>query len=366
MSDAGQTAQAVPEGRPTITDEMLSEQGVPQEMWAQAQEEFEQECRALEELGPATFELGEEDHGVISSSDLSTLTSSAIQATGRVDVPTYTSLHHLELHRPSAELIRANPMHRIDHVDVVGADDEVLAALAANPRMRSVSVHGRVTEADVERATQEAQEMNVMIEEDLASMVEAGDLTQDEADQQPRVTVRHQLGGGPVSDDGLRTLAGHPALTDLSITGSEISDEALGEVLGSLPRLVVLRIGSDRVTGAFGRALPAESLLVLGVRSEALDSAQVAAWPVLPQVSHLTLDGPDIVDTIDVAALAASFPGLEVLQLGAGQDESGPDDRLIPVLAALPGVEVNGLTLSPRAIQKWAAKRGIELPALQG
>ncbi|MDO5501667.1 MAG: hypothetical protein Q4G67_00715 [Actinomycetia bacterium] len=347
--------------RPTFTDDQLREWGLEEEFFEEAREELASELDQCEERGPVRFSFGDGSYGEIQISDLESGLGRGVEATGDIELPLYTLYMYWQPTHPPVQILRDNPTYAIDFIEIIGGSDEHLRTLAADERLRTVSLQGLVTERDVEKAEkQHALEVEA-VRTELASLVESGEITQDEADQQQLPTLSIRAGGSLLTDDGLRSLTGHEKLEDVTLRGGEFSDEALAEVLASLPNLKNVRIDSDTVTGAFLTSLAGRSLDIISVTSKALRAETIAELPAFPETARLDLVGPEVLDGLDIAALKRAFPGLMELWIGAG--DGLDDERMFPVFAAFPGIEVNSLTMSRRAVEKAAKKRGVELPA---
>lgn len=347
--------------RPTYTDDQLREWGLEEEFFAEAREELESELRECEERGPVRFSFGSGSYGAIQISDLESGLGRGVAATGDIDLPFYTLYMYWDPTHPPVEILRENPIHAIQYTEVIGGSDEHLRALAENPRLKAISMQGLVTEEDVERA-REANEADIeVIRTELANAVAAGEVTQEEADAQEMPKSELTAGGSLLTDEGLRALTGHERLEEVSLRGGEFTDTALAEVLSSLPNLNNLRISSPGVTGEFLNALEGRTLELISLKGPDLTGAGLSSLPAFPGTQALDLVGPNVLDGLDIAALRAAFPDVASLNLG-GDDVGIEDDRMLEVYARFPGVEINNLSMSRKAIEKVAAKRGLTLP----
>ena len=176
-------------------------------------------------------------------------------------------------------------------------------------------------------------------------------------------TVELRAGGSKITDDGLRHLAGLEQLIALSLRGTAITDAGAAEVLATLPALEQVDIASDELTGEFVKGWP--SLRT----STCWASGPGAAWR---GVQHFCRH-PRSLESLRTRSrserpgrtrrgpVVKSFPNLQMMHIGES-DTLLDDERMLAVHHAFPGVEVNGLTLSAKAVEKYARKRGLELP----
>lgn len=358
---AHETSSEAAQVRQPITDEMLRAWGVAEKDFADAREMVEADLDALEVRGPLHFDFGPDKLGEFEALDMQTAEGRVVEAQGTLDVPTFTRLFGWDLHHPSVDLIRRNPWRGFDSLRVIGASDEILAALAEDEKATQIWIHGHVSADDVKRAEEEVAEETEWLQGEIAKLLESGEITQDDADQQTWPECQHREGGSTLTDDGLRSLTGHPHLKELSLRGADITDAALAEVLSTLPQLTQFDIVCDTVTGDFLQHIAAGEMTVLGIVSSALRGDAIAL-PPMPQAVAVDLVGPGVLDGLDSAALARALPALESLRIGDYGRESGlDDDRMLDVFAHFPGVEVNGLTMSRKAVEKVARKRGLTL-----
>jgi len=150
----------------------------------------------------------------------------------------------------------------------------------------------------------------------------------------------------PATDQDLPAL---PADSQqLNLTGP-ITDAGLS-ALAACTQLATLQIESDALRGEGVQALVDLPLFVLALMG---DQVRPGALPTMPSVKMLVLGGPFALAETD-ERLRERFPSLEMLVVMHGPTEEGQPsfDELLPLYRAFPGIQVNGMSPTPAALEK--------------
>ena len=230
------------------------------------------------------------------------------------DVGALKSLSHLEM-------LAIGTTSAKNSGDLLAYGDAILATAAEMPRLRQLTIRGIGTAADGLEAFAKAahlQELHldqvVLNDRALAAIGEMKELR------------KLELGGkGIVSDAVLAKLAGLPQITELSFSGSGMTDDALRQ-LANLRDLEILRLPDSKITGT-----------------------GLAAFDNLKHLKDITLANSPFDD--DGAEALRGLPTIEWLNLA----KTKITDRALDAIAALPNlhmVTLDGTSVTADGLMK--------------
>lgn len=315
---------------PTLTREaLLAEFGedCTDERMNHGRDYWQQGLEAAMKRGPVTLDFGQGNYGAVSGFDHVTNESLYFPAHGRIEVSQYVILKFTELSMLPADLAATFPFDVFDRVELLGACDDVIRAIAHNPRQGSLTVYGPIDEDFVARH----------LEMDPNSKV--------------------QVGGSQISDEAFAELAHATGLRGLSVTGTLATDATIGAVARALPQLTYFDVTGPVLTGSFCAELgDMHSLEGLGISGESVTGSALSSMATLESVEGIDIGGPHSLDGLDIDAFLGALPNLT----GAGwSDGTKPFEMtdLLPLHAARPGLMLNDTTLSAKAIARLARVR---------
>jgi len=144
-----------------------------------------------------------------------------------------------------------------------------------------------------------------------------------------------ELAGQPITDAGLERLRGHPALRHLDLSGTRVTPEGIAAVAG--PELKALHLDHlDWSDEDMAGLPPMQGLLQLKLNRTSIGDDAALAFPSLPELRHLELDGTAFTarGLADLLARCPSLHRIEARGTGITRED------LRDVLRDYPNVEV--------------------------
>ncbi len=144
------------------------------------------------------------------------------------------------------------------------------------------------------------------------------------------------IGGNfAVTREPFYKLANHPSLKALYVDGIGV-DDTLVPVLATVPNLEDLSIGNTKITSAsfkdFGKLTKLERLLLPDMN---LTDADIAKFPVMPNLRKLKLDCNPLLTSQAISICANRFPNLNYLTFR----DTAIGDEAVPILLSIPNLK---------------------------
>lgn len=337
--------------RPTINTDGWSQSEIDQHLPI-----FEKMLDELEARGPVSVDIPGDSAGFLLIQDADNVHQLyTLAAQGHIDLPTYAAAQLYHGANPSPEQLDAILELQPLGLELHGCSDAAIERLAGSAAT-SLTVYALTVPEQIAWCTSPDRIMseNLIVEEDDDGEEDAG-----EEEAPASFAFDDASIGTALTDASLKPLSTLTSLQDLAVIGTDFTDAALAEVTVS-DQLISLTLHSFTATFSDPSNLVGPECKHLSLFGATMSAASLAAWPVMPGLRAVTLRDIDPSD-IDGAKLARALPGLRELSIYDDQGVAVPSRDMLRLHAALPGVEINESTLSPKAIERMAAKQGITL-----